>query len=92
MEAKKFIDGIKAGMVQDLGKKFKGCVPVAMLAGPAVVIEVIVKNASAESGIEMDWGYTGGRGFVYALGDRKAARSALLDSMPQSDLMVIDRV
>jgi hypothetical protein len=90
MDAKTFIEGIQSDMVQVLGKKFKDCTPCAMIAGPAVVIEVIVKQASYASGIEMDWGYVGGRGLVYALGERKAARSALFSAMPQSDLTQLD--
>ena len=39
---------------------------VAVLAGPAVVIEVVVQKAMKETGIRMDWGYIGGRAIVHA--------------------------
>lgn len=38
---------------------------VCCLSGPAVVIEFVVKKASTNSGIKMDWFYTGGRAYVY---------------------------
>lgn len=69
-----------------LDKKFDAAPSVAILAGPAVCIEIIVRKAEKESGIEMDWGYVGGRAIVHALGDRKKARSALYAAFPQGDL------
>ena len=90
MRAKTFIRGIRKGMRQSLRPQFKNCVGVAILAGPAPVVEVIVKNAAAESGIDMDWGYIGGRAVVYALGDKRKARQALFMSFPQSNLDASD--
>ena len=90
MRSKTFIANIRKGMNYNLRPKFKNCIGVAILDGPAPVIEVIVKNASAESGIEMDWGYIAGRGVVYALGDKKKARNALVMSFPQSNLDSFD--
>ena len=73
-----------------LEEKFDKCKPVAIIAGPCLVVEFIVKNASIDSGIPMDWHYCGGRGIVYALGDRAKARHALWLSCPQSDLTTSD--
>lgn len=59
---------------------------VAMLAGPSVVVEVIVRNASLNSGHEMVWGYVGGRALVHSLGDRIECRSAIFYAFPVSDI------
>lgn len=73
-----------------LDSKFENAPTVAMLSGPAIVIEAIVAKAQADTGIEMDWGYSSGRAFVHALGDAKKARSALYCAIPQSDLTQMD--
>lgn len=39
---------------------------VAILAGPTMVIEVMVQEAAKEAKVEMDWSFQGGRGFVMA--------------------------
>lgn len=65
-----------------LSEKFDNAAPVALLTGPAIVIEMIVKKASLDSGIDMDWHYAAGRGIVYSLGDADQSRRALHDSMP----------
>lgn len=64
--------------------------PVAVLAGPSLIVEIIVRHASIESGIEMDWGYVGGRAIVHAKGDRRKARRALFMAVPDSDLTMND--
>ena len=71
-------------------RELKGSVHVATLAGPAIVLEVIVQKASKESGIPMDWHYFGGRGAVWAIGDVAEARRALYMALPQSDLTMDD--
>lgn len=61
-----------------------------MLTGPAACIEIIVRKAARESGVEMDWGYIGGRAAIHANGERAKARSALYHAMPKSDLTQAD--
>ena len=73
-----------------MSKRFNKAVGVAVMSGPAVVIESIVWKAEQQSGIPMDWSYGGGRAFIYALGDVKKARSALYCALPQSDLTPLD--
>lgn len=63
---------------------------VAILAGPAPIIEIIVAQASANSKIPMDWGYCAGRAVVRAKGDRKIARRELFLCTVQSDLTQMD--
>lgn len=63
---------------------------VAVLAGPAIVIEVIVRRASEESGIAMDWGYVGGRAVIHSKGDRAKSRDALRCALPVGDLSDVD--
>lgn len=63
---------------------------VAVLHGPKEAIECIVQKASRESKIPMDWGYSGGRAFIHAKGDREKARSALYCAMPGGDLTQAD--
>lgn len=69
-----------------LDPKFNRASPVAVICAPCVIVEVVVKEASLTSDIPMDWGYCGGRGIVYALGDRAKAREALMLACPQTDL------
>ncbi len=65
--------------------------PVAcVMSGPKETIEVVVRLASLKSGIPMDWGYAAGRAIVHAKGDCKAARRALYEVIPQSDLTQAD--
>lgn len=90
MRAKTFIRNIRKGMRQSLRPQFRNCEAIAILAGPAPVIEVIVKNAADDCGIDMDWGYMAGRAMVYALGDKAKARRALFLSVPQSNLTASD--
>lgn len=73
-----------------MSNRFLSCPYVAVIGGPAVVIEAIVRKAERTSGIPMDWHYLGGRGGVCALGDRKIAREALWLAMPRSDLSTED--
>ena len=64
-------------------------VNIGVIAGPAVVVEVIVKKASMDCGVPMDWHYCGGRGVVYALGNHKQvakAKQELWLNMPISNL------
>lgn len=56
---------------------------IAILSGPAVVIEAVVRKAEEESGIPMDWGYIGGRAIVRANGNVDEARLALAIAMPR---------
>lgn len=69
-----------------MSSKFDNAEQVAIIAAPAVIIEVIVKKASLNSGIPMDWHYFGGRGIVYALGDVKKAKEELWLCMPTHNL------
>ena len=73
-----------------LANKFLDKESIAKINGPAVIIEAIVQKASLNCGIEMDWCYCGGRGFVFADGDKKIARRELYLAMPQSDLTIKD--
>ena len=77
---------IVKGSMKDMTTEQKRWPVVAMLSGPAVCIEMIVRKASEESGIEMNWGYAGGRAFIHSLGDRGQCRKALLLALPESDL------
>ncbi len=63
---------------------------VAMLSGPAPIIEIVVAQASANAKIPMDWGYCAGRAIIRAKGDKKIARRELFLCMPQSDLTQMD--
>jgi hypothetical protein len=53
---------------------------------PEEVIEVVVRLASEESGIPMDWGYMANRAIVFSPGDRAKCRSALALATPRSDI------
>ena len=69
-----------------LDPRFKGALYIAAISAPAVVIEAIVRKASTESGVLMDWSYEGGRGFVRALpGEmnwRSSAQRAIEAALP----------
>lgn len=54
-------------------------VQIAIVAGPSVVIEIIVKKASINCNIPMDWHYVGGRGVVYAKGTEEDIQKAKLE-------------
>lgn len=72
-----------------IDEQFYCCEHIAIISAPAVIIDVIVKKASLDSGVPMDWSYSGGRAFVYALGDAasvKAAKLRLWLCMPQHNL------
>lgn len=69
-----------------MSKKFDKAEHVATICAPSIIVEMIVKKASVESGIEMDWCYFGGRGAVFSLGDKKKSRSALWLNLPVTDL------
>lgn len=73
-----------------LATKFLDKDPIAKINGPAVVIEAIVQKASLDCGIDMDWCYCGGRGFIFADGDKKKARRELYLAMPIGDLSTSD--
>jgi hypothetical protein len=75
---------------QQMPRRFFKAETVAILSGPAIVIEAIVMDASKDSGIPMDWCYQGGRAFVQAIGDKKKARSALYCAIPNSNLSISD--
>lgn len=69
-----------------LAKKFLNKNPIAKINGSSVVIEAIVQTASLNTGIDMDWCYCTGRGYVFADGNTKKARRELYLLMPKSDL------
>jgi hypothetical protein len=69
-----------------MSSEFDNAEQVAIVAAPAVIIEVIVKKASLTSGIPMDWCYFGGRGIVYALGDVEKAKKELRYCIPMHNL------
>ncbi len=73
-----------------LATKFLDKEPIARINGSSVVIETIVQKASLNCGIDMDWCYGGGRGFVFADGNKEVARRELYLLMPQSDLTTSD--
>lgn len=54
----------------------KEAVQIAIMAGPCLVIEMIVKEASLNSNVPMDWCYMGGRAIVMAIGDEKQIQKA----------------
>ena len=49
---------------------------IAVIAGDAIIIEIIVKKASLDSDVPMDWHYAGGQGVVYAKGTKKELEKA----------------
>ena len=51
-------------------------VQIATMTGPCLVIEMIVKEASINSGTKMDWCYAGGRAEIMALGNKKQIQKA----------------
>lgn len=63
-----------------LHARFHNAPCVAILSGPTIVIEACVYIASKKSGIDMDWGFIGGRAFVYSLGDMEKSHNALCDA------------
>lgn len=65
-----------------LAAKFTNAPVVTILAGPAIIVEAILYKASKNSGIPMDWGFIGGRAYVYALGDTNKAAEAIRDVWP----------
>jgi hypothetical protein len=73
-----------------MNKRFLKAPTVAHINGPTAVIEVIVRKASKDSGIPMDWCYQGGRGFIQSLGGRIESRNALFRALPQTDLTLDD--
>jgi hypothetical protein len=65
-------------------------VQIGVIVGPSIVIEVIVKKASNDANIPMDWCYVGGRGIVYAIGNEDhidLAKRHLRMNMPQYDIL-----
>ena len=76
--------------------KMAGKPHVATLAGPAVVIEIIVRHAEKVTGIKMDWSYWGGRACIQAdvknEQERLKVRHELWLTCPQSDLTIDDCV
>lgn len=73
-----------------LKKKFLNKEPIARIDGPAIVIEAIVQEAIRDTGIDMDWCYSCGRGFIFTDGDKEKARRELFLAMPNSDLTTSD--
>jgi hypothetical protein len=73
-----------------LANKFLNKDPIANINAPAVIIEAIVQKAASDCGIDMDWCFCAGRGFIFADGDKKLARRALYLAMPNSDLTTSD--
>ena len=59
---------------------------VAILSGDPLILEAIVRKASMDSGIEMDWSYFAGRAVIVSYGERAKCRSALFEALPNSDL------
>jgi len=73
-----------------MNKRFNKAHPAATISGPSIIIEMVVKKASLDSKIPMDWYYVGGRGIVYTLGDVKESRKHLFLNIPQSNLNMLD--
>jgi hypothetical protein len=69
-----------------LSDALKNAPVVAVLHGPCEVIEAVVQRASRDSGVAMDWGYSGGRAFVHSNRKREEARAALAAAMPGGDI------
>lgn len=92
MKATKAIIGKLQAQVQNskLATKFLIKKPIAKINGSSVIIETIVQLASINSGIDMDWCYSCGRGYVFADGNIKRARQELMLLMPTSDLTSSD--
>jgi hypothetical protein len=95
MEAKAFIELIKENMQNQLDQRFNEGDAVAIMAGPSVVIEVIVRKVSADTGVELDWGYSGGRAGIYVLPSATKeqilkVKSGLFCAIPQSNLTQLD--
>ncbi len=63
---------------------------VAILAGPPIVIEIIVQTAAQKCGHPMNWGYIAGRAIVRSSGNAAECRRALYAAIPQSDLTMSD--
>jgi hypothetical protein len=74
-----FRDAIRDAKLDDTLAR---CPVVAVLAGPSVIIEAMVRKAEENSGIPMDWGFVGGRAMIRANGDGDKARAALLAVLP----------
>lgn len=74
--------------------KLYGKAHVATISGPSIVIEIIVKVASVECGIPMDWNYVGGRGIIWTKNQKniKNCRRSLALNVPQSDLTTSDLI
>lgn len=72
--------------------KLFGKAQVAIIAGPAIIVEMIVKAAVVDSGIPMDWNYCGGRGAIWTKkeSDIKACRHHLMMNIPTTNLTVND--
>jgi len=80
---KEFQDHIRS---QKLDPAFETVEAICVMSGPCAVIEIVVAQAANDSGIPMDWGYTGGRAFIHAKGDRDKARLAICRAFPLLDL------
>jgi len=65
---------------------------VATICAPSVILEMIVKNASIDCGIVMDWSYSGGRGVVWTdkCENIKRCRKELYHNIPTTDLTMAD--
>lgn len=69
---------------------FNNATQICIISAPAIVIEIIVKKASIDSNVPMDWHYFGGRAIVYGIGDEKQiaeAKQQIWLSLPQSNLL-----
>ena len=72
--------------MKDMTEEEKMMPGVAILAGDSKVIELIVKTASKESGIHMNWGYVAGRAVVHSNGDKAKCRAAILQAIPITNI------
>ena len=82
MNKKKWDSFEKAIQKEELNSRFNKAPCIAILTGPTIMIEAWVYIASKKSGIDMDWGFIGGRACVYALGDSERAYQAICENQP----------
>lgn len=59
---------------------------VAMIDGPQEVVEVVVRVASEQSGIPMNWGYVGGSAVICSPGERASCLVAILRAIPRTNI------
>lgn len=81
-------------VLEELAKAVQGTAPpeardwpcVAILSGPAQMIELMVRIARRATGARIDWGYMGGRAIIRSAGDRQQIRQALHRCFVESDI------